>query len=69
MCTMRVRPISVPSASMTGEQSKVRSPSRSKRFSTVTTPNSRAFSANASVIGPGTGSDWPCEPGPAGFCG
>ena len=56
MCIIRVRPSSDPSASITGEQSNVSAPSRSNRFRTATTPNSRALAANASVIGPGTGS-------------
>ena len=66
MWIIRVRPSSEPSASITGEQSNVRVPSRSKRFSTQTTPSSRAFAANASTVGPGTGSAWLSDSGPGG---
>ncbi len=54
----------MPSASITGEQSNVRVPSRSNRFSTPTTPNSRALAAKASVIGPGTDSASRSDSGP-----
>ena len=69
MCTMRVRPSSVPSASMTGEQSYVASPSRSKTLSTTTTPSSRASAAKASVVGPGTGSASVLTSAAGGVCG
>ncbi len=56
MCTMRVTPSTLPSASNSGELSKYCPPAASYMLNTVTSPSSRALAATRSVVGPGIGS-------------